>query len=111
MGTSVAAIGATSLGLFYALLQGQRYIACSLIGLVSGLVGSLFDSYLGATVQAMYYCPVCKKETERRVHNCGTETLPLRGIAWINNDVVNFLATAFGAVVAMGVDRSWKRKM
>ncbi len=104
LGTGVAAVGATALGLFYALLQRQRHITLSLIGLISGLAGSLFDSLLGATVQAMYYCPVCKQETERRIHNCGTQTVPLRGIAWVNNDVVNFLATAFGAGVAMGVD-------
>ncbi len=111
LGTGVAAIGATALGLFYALLQRQRYIPLSLIGLVSGLAGSLFDSFLGATVQAMYYCPVCKKETERRIHNCGTHTIPLRGIAWVNNDVVNFLATTFGAGVAIGVDRMLKHEM
>ena len=101
LGTGGAATGATALGLFYALLQGQRHVAFSLIGLVSGLAGSLFDSLLGATVQAMYYCPVCEKETERLTHNCGTQTIPLRGISWVNNDVVNFLATAFGAGFAM----------
>ncbi len=101
LGTSVAAAGATALGLCYALLQRQRYLVFSSIGLISGLAGSLFDSVLGATVQAMYYCPACHKETERRMHNCGTPTRPLRGISWMNNDMVNFLATAFGALVAM----------
>ena len=104
LGTGVAAVGATALGLFYAFLQRQGHVAFSLIGLISGLAGSLFDSFLGVTVQAMYYCPVCEKETERHIHNCGTRTIPLRGIAWVNNDGVNFVATAFGAVVAMGVD-------
>ncbi|GAC1393106.1 MAG: DUF92 domain-containing protein [Ktedonobacteraceae bacterium] len=104
LGTSVAAAGATALGLFYTLLQGQCHRTLSLVALISGLAGSLFDSFLGATVQAMYYCPACKKETERHMHNCGTQTVPLRGISWVNNDVVNFLATLFGAVVAMGVN-------
>lgn len=104
LGTCVSAAGAAALGLFYALLRGQRHISLSLIGLISGLAGSLFDSFLGATVQAMYYCPVCEKETEKRMHICGTPTIPLRGISWINNDVVNFLATAFGAVVAIAIN-------
>lgn len=104
LGTSVAAAGATALGLFYALLRGQRLLTLSLIALISGLAGSLFDSLLGATVQAMYYCPMCKKETERRIHNCGTHTIPLRGIPWMNNDGVNLLATALGAGVAISVN-------
>jgi uncharacterized protein (TIGR00297 family) len=32
---------------------------------IAGLLGALFDSLLGATVQAIYYCPACQKETER----------------------------------------------
>ncbi len=101
LGTGVAALGATTLGLFYALLRRQRHLSFSLIALISGLIGSLFDSFLGATVQVMYYCPTCNKETERPIHNCGTPTTLLRGISWMNNDAVNFLATLFGALVAM----------
>ncbi len=74
-----------------------------LIGLLSGLAGSLADSLMGATLQAMYYCPTCEKETERRIHSCGTPTLPLRGIPWFDNDVVNFIATLFGALVGIGL--------
>ena len=70
-----------------------------LIALV-GLAASLFDSLLGATVQAIYYCDACQKETERHpLHRCGAPTHRVRGWAWLNNDWVNFLATAFGAAL------------
>ncbi|MHB8597997.1 MAG: DUF92 domain-containing protein [Ktedonobacteraceae bacterium] len=78
-------------------------LSLPVIGLLSGLAGSLADSLMGATIQAMYYCPTCEKETERRIHGCGTPTLPLRGIPWFDNDVVNFIATLFGALVGIGL--------
>ena len=76
-------------------------LSLPLIGLLSGLAGSFADSLMGATIQAMYYCPTCEKETERHVHSCGTPTTLLRGIPWFDNDVVNFIATLFGALVGM----------
>ena len=108
LGTGASFLGALSLGLFFWAIQGFRrsLAALPLIALISGLAGSFFDSLLGATVQAMYYCPTCDKETERRIHNCGTQAKPLRGVKWMNNDVVNFVATAFGGLVAMGLQRT-----
>ncbi len=101
LGTAAAASGALSLGLVYRLLQPRSSSLLPLIALVSGLAGSLFDSLLGATLQAIYYCPTCHKETERRIHNCDTRTIPLRGLPWMNNDVVNFMATLSGGIVAL----------
>jgi len=73
------------------------------IATMAGFFGSFFDSYLGATVQAIYYCPKCKKETERHpLHTCGTKTSLRRGWAWLNNDWVNFLSAACGALLAWG---------
>jgi uncharacterized protein (TIGR00297 family) len=68
----------------------------------SGLLGSLFDSLLGATVQAIYYCPADRKETERHpLHLCGAETVHLRGWKWLTNDWVNFACGGMGALLAM----------
>jgi len=67
----------------------------------AGLAGSLFDSLLGGTVQAMYYCPTDKKETEKHpLHTCGTETIHIRGWKWLDNDWVNFACGGFGVLIA-----------
>ncbi len=105
LGTSAATLGSLALGIVFWALQRCRKSLASLplIALVSGLAGSMFDSLLGATIQGMYYCPSCHKETERHIHSCGTSTQRLRGISWFNNDVVNFLATLMGGGVAVAM--------
>jgi uncharacterized membrane protein len=76
---------------------------CALLG---GIAGSFFDSFLGATVQAIYTCPACQKETERHPHHlCGTETIRVRGWRWLNNDLVNFACSLVGGLVAAGLWR------
>lgn len=69
-------------------------------GTAGGLAGALTDSLIGATVQAIYWCDTCHKETERSVHRCGRQTRLCRGWQLLNNDVVNFLASIAGALVA-----------
>ena len=68
---------------------------------LGGLVGSLSDSLLGATVQAIYIAP--GGETERSVGSNGAANQRLRGWSWMNNDIVNFLSSLVGGVVALAV--------
>jgi uncharacterized protein (TIGR00297 family) len=57
---------------------------------VGGLIGSVIDSIEGATIQGIYYCDHCSKETESNPHpRCGNPTTLVRGNAIINNDIVN----------------------
>jgi uncharacterized protein (TIGR00297 family) len=63
----------------------------------SGILGALVDSLLGATVQAQYRCTVCGKITERTLH-CGTSSILVRGVRWIDNDVVNWACALAGGI-------------
>jgi uncharacterized protein (TIGR00297 family) len=103
VGTLASLAGAGIIGLEAALLNptGRNWIFFFLVTF-AGLLGALFDSLLGATVQAIYYCPTCQKETERTpTHSCGTETAQIRGWRWLDNDWVNFVCGAFGVGVAL----------
>jgi uncharacterized protein (TIGR00297 family) len=102
-GTAVALTAALLIGaLAWVLVRPSIAVLIPLVAL-AGVFGSLVDSYLGASVQAVYYCPRCKKETERdNVHTCGTATTFRRGWQWMDNDWVNFLSSVVGAIIASG---------
>lgn len=105
--------GVTLVGIL-ASLRGAAFVALhafafgwtapvALGALAGGFLGSVADSVLGAAVQARYWCPSCGTDTERHVHDCGTVTEPRGGVRWLNNDGVNAIATATGALVSMGI--------
>jgi len=87
-----------------AFTPGRNILIELTVIILGGVAGSSFDSLLGATAQAIYYCPTCQKETERHpIHSCGSQTQRLRGWRWLNNDWVNFACSLAGALVAVGL--------
>ncbi len=107
MAVAIALVGSLSLEAIFvagAPVAGGPYavsvLSLAAAAVVAGLVGSVFDSCLGATAQAMYYCPACQKETEKTLHACGRSTHWTRGWKWLGNDMVNFVASLVGALVA-----------
>ena len=107
VGTLAALAGSGVIGLLAALLFPIPNLQSPipnyfLLITFSGFAGSLIDSLLGATVQAMYFCPTDKKETEKHpLHTCGTPTVHIRGWKWLDNDWVNFSCGAFGVITSL----------
>ena len=103
LGTLAALAGAVLIGGLAMLFSAGQEVALLLVIIpLAGLLGSLVDSFLGATVQVIYRCPACDKETERHPrHLCGTETVQIRGWRWLNNDWVNFACSLVGAILSI----------
>jgi uncharacterized protein (TIGR00297 family) len=104
-GTLAAVGGAALIGIAAIIFRpSSDWLSHLGVIILAGLLGSLFDSGLGATIQAIYWCPTCNKETERHpLHTCGMATDQVRGWSWINNDIVNFACSLMGAILACGI--------
>ena len=97
LGSAAALAGAACIGLVAAIWFDTLHIIW--LAAAAGFIGAYADSFLGATVQAMYRCPSCGTETERALH-CGSATKPLRGWAFLNNDRVNMTASVIAGAAA-----------
>lgn len=65
----------------------------------SGIIGSIFDSLLGSTLQAKYTCSVCSRTVERKIH-CDRKTIHVKGFKRLDNDGVNFSTSIFGGLIS-----------
>jgi uncharacterized protein (TIGR00297 family) len=101
LGTLASLAGALVIGAGHAALTLHPAAALRLG--VAGLAGSLADSVLGATLQAVYVCQECGQRTEDRRHAHGTAAPALtlvRGVPLVTNDTVNLCASLVGALTA-----------
>jgi len=105
LGSAAALAGALLIGLIASLLTGS--VVLLYVAGVAGLLASLLDSFLGATVQAQYDCPNCDHLTEQHPkHSCGTATVHMGGWRWLGNDAVNLAASIAGAALMMWLWRA-----
>lgn len=71
----------------------------TLLAASAGVLGMLSDSWLGATFQEIYTCPLCDAVSER-AGSCHEPLRLTRGIRGLDNDAVNLACTGVGAVLA-----------
>jgi uncharacterized protein (TIGR00297 family) len=99
IGSAAGAMGALIVAGTAALVTGR--LAMIPAGTLIGFAGMGVDSLLGAVLQGRFYCQPCDEASEWRVHRCGRPTVLRGGVRWLDNDIVNFLATAFAAGAAL----------
>jgi uncharacterized protein (TIGR00297 family) len=106
--------GAISLLGSFAALAGSMMIAIfsfwffefnlmdSIIIFIFGFIGNVIDTIIGAFYQQKFHCQSCGIETEKKVH-CGQPTIRIKGITYVDNDMVNFLSGFIAVLLAISV--------
>ena len=86
---------------WYLWFEGVSLASMFLVCLL-GFTGAVIDSYLGAWAQAIYKDPKTGKLTEHDSKN-GQPLELVRGVRWLDNDMVNLISNVFSAVFALGM--------
>jgi uncharacterized protein (TIGR00297 family) len=101
LGTSFALLGALFIALIYGAMNLHDPHLAANVAVITGcgLLGSIVDSVLGDLVQAKYRSRTRGTLTEKPFEE-GIANERVGGVAWIDNDVVNFLSPSVAALVA-----------
>ena len=102
LGSFIIGLAAWLLGVFAS--PEWSFMKVMTVTLISGFLGCTVDSMIGATVQGMFRCSICSKITESKKH-CGEPSICISGCKTIDNNLVNFISTGVGALIAALVYR------
>jgi len=104
LGTLASAAGGAFIGAVASGSEGFAGLArWTIFGAIAGIAGSALDSLLGAAVQGAYHCDACGEPCEARAHRCGESARHVGGFAWLDNDGVNAIASAGGALLGLAL--------
>jgi len=68
-----------------------------------GLTGTLIDSLLGASAQAVYYCERCERITEHPERCDGGRAEQVRGWWWLTSEGIDLVGAIVGAAVSAAI--------
>lgn len=106
LGTTFAFLGASFISCIYFIASLITYkdikqsFIYSILCILIGFIGSIVDSILGASIQAQYYCEDLKIFTEKKEYK-GKPNKLIKGITFINNDVVNLSSNLISALMVL----------
>ncbi|MEH7332924.1 DUF92 domain-containing protein [Neobacillus drentensis] len=99
---SAAAISGALLITILTMLLFHLPVYESLIIFLFGFLGNVIDTIVGAYYQQEYRCVNCGIHTEKKVH-CGKPTRRIKGVPFVDNDMVNFLSGLIAAILAISL--------
>lgn len=105
LGSMASLLGSLLISLTFWLFYSWHHVSLLPVNLmisvpfICGIVHSIVDSVLGATLQVTYRCMICGKLTEQRYHHL-QQTKQIGGISWISNDWVNFFSSCFTVLLS-----------
>jgi len=102
MGTVVASLAIGSIAAALGIVRSISPLLVVLVAVTGGLSGSVADSVIGATVQRKGVCTVCGRPSENLAH-CGRRTKRQSGYFFVDNNIVNLLATIVGAGASLAL--------
>ncbi|WP_187443669.1 DUF92 domain-containing protein [Rossellomorea aquimaris] len=100
LGTVAAFFGAALISLASLILLNVMDVSLLVLLLLSGFLGNILDTVLGAFIQLEYRCTVCDLRTESSVH-CDHHTERTKGVPLMNNETVNALSSLFAGVLML----------
>ncbi|WP_421379836.1 DUF92 domain-containing protein [Bacillus salacetis] len=99
LGTAASLAGALTIALVSFVMFPETGWKGAVLIVITGFLGSLVDTFLGAYIQVEYMCPSCGMVTEASIH-CGGKCKKVKGTYLVNNEFVNFFASLFAGAAA-----------
>lgn len=101
LGSAAALAGSLLISIIgFWLFQLDFFVTCLVF--LFGYLGNVIDTLIGAFYQQVYVCKQCGIETEKKSH-CQMPTTRIKGLIFVDNDMVNFLSGFIASMLAIAI--------